>query len=181
MSYHEENKTKVHRHADDFASEGTRRQAKEFEQALLEHLLVKHRGNLGPERARGDVQEFRVLHRILRWMRPPYGKGQECIELEADPRRAEILMQQCGLDHNSNSVTTPGGKRTLATTEELVEHADRTVYRSFVRRLCYLAANRVGIQFAAKALVRSMQKPTPSDFEAVKRCGRYLVRYPRLV
>ena len=91
-------------------------------------------------------------------MRPPYGKGQECIELEADPRRAEILMQQCGLDHNSNSVTTLGVKRTLATTEEPVEQAERTVYRSRVMRLCYLAADRVDIQFPAKELARSMQQ-----------------------
>ena len=48
-------------------------------------------------------------------------------------------------------------------------------------RLCYLAADRIDIQFAAKALARSMQNPTASDFEAVKRCVSYLVRYPRLV
>ena len=122
-----------------------------------------------------------MLNRILRWVRPPYGKGQERIELEPDPRHAEILMQQCGLDGNSNSVTTRGIKRVLATAEEPVDPTDRTVYRSRVMRLCYLAADRIDIQFAAKELARSMQNPTASDSEAVKRCVRYLVRHPGLV
>ena len=108
LYYHENKKTKVYRHGDDFVLEGSRKQAKEFQKQLSEHLLVKHRGNLGLEKARGDVQEIRVLSRILRWVRPPYGKGQESIELEPVPRHAGILMQQCGLDGNSNSATTLG-------------------------------------------------------------------------
>ena len=90
-------------------------------------------------------------------------------------------MQRCELDHNSNSVTTLGVERSLAASEEPVEQADRTVYRSRVMRLCYLAADRVDIQLAAKELARSMQNPIPNDFDAVKRCVRYLFRYPRLV
>ena len=40
LYYHETEKTKVYRHGDDFALEGTRRQAKELERELSKHLLV---------------------------------------------------------------------------------------------------------------------------------------------
>ena len=40
---------------------------------------------LGPCRAHGDAKWVRILTRIVRWVKPPYGSGRELIECEADP------------------------------------------------------------------------------------------------
>ena len=54
-----------------------------------------------------DSCEVRFLNRVLRWIVPPFGKAPERIEVEADPRRAE-LIQNSGLQSNSKGVHTPG-------------------------------------------------------------------------
>ena len=80
----------VFRHGDGFVVSGTRTQRKEFEEQVSKHLIVKHLAILGPGTALGDVTEVRILNRIVRWVKPPYGSGRERIEYEADPRHAEL-------------------------------------------------------------------------------------------
>ena len=50
-----------------------------------------------------------------------------------------------------------------------------------VMRLAYLSADRIALQFASKDLARSMAEPTTADVEALKRCIRFLVKYPRCI
>ena len=45
-------------------------------------------------------------------------------------------------------------------------------------RLAYLSADRIQLQFASKELARSM---TMADVEALKRCIRFLLKYPRCI
>ena len=58
---------------------------------------------------------------------------------------------------------------------------DSTSYRSNVMRLAYLSADRIELQFASKELARSMAEPTTADVEALKRCTRFLLKYPRCI
>ena len=54
-------------------------------------------------------------------------------------------------------------------------------YRSSVMRLAYLAADRIELQFPSKELARAMAGPTTADVEALKRCIRFLLKYPRCI
>ena len=182
LYHHPRKGTAVYRHGDDFVVVGTRTQIEDFRVDLGKSLIVKHLGNLGPSKARGDIQEIRCLNRIIRWVCPPYGKGVERIEYEADPRHAEMLIAFCGLKPGSRSVTTPGEKpRPGADDSGKLSPAEHTEYRSNVMRLCYLAADRIELQFAAKELARRMQEPSPADAEGMKRVARFLLKYPRAV
>ena len=88
----------VSTHGDDFVGSGTRTQQKEFEEQVSKHLIVKHFAPLGPCTALGDVTEVRILNRIVRWVKPPYGSGRERIEYEADPRHAELFNSPTGTE-----------------------------------------------------------------------------------
>ena len=97
----------VFRHVDDFEVSGTRTQQKEFEEQLSKHLIVRHLATLRPCTALGDVTEVRILNRIVKWVKPPYGSGRERIEYEADPRHAEFTIHQLALSCSSRSVSAP--------------------------------------------------------------------------
>ena len=58
---------------------------------------------------------------------------------------------------------------------------ETTRYRSICARTNYLAQDRGDIVYAAKELCRRMSVPTESDWQGLKRLGRYLKGKPRLV
>ena len=90
-------------HGDDFVFAGVG-----ADLALEESILLKRAGKLSG--VTGDVQEIRVLNRILRWT--AWG-----IPYEADPRHAELLTQALG--PSASQRTTPG----LGDQSPLTEHA----------------------------------------------------------
>ena len=57
---------------------------------------------LGPDAEKGHKAEIRVLHRVLTWN--SWGIGYE-----ADPRHAEIVVRELGVEQGK-AVTTPGSK-----------------------------------------------------------------------
>ena len=99
----------VFRHGDDYVVSGTRTQQKEFEDNSP-NVSSSSILPLLPCTALGDVTEVRILNRIVRWVKPPYGSGRERIEYEADPRHAELIIHQLGLRSSSRSVSTPSEK-----------------------------------------------------------------------
>ena len=141
----------VFRHCDDFVVSGTRTQ-----QHLFKHLIVKHLAALG------DVTEVRIMNRIVRWVKRPYGSGRKRIEYEADPRNAELIMHQLRLRSSSRSVSKPSKKsKPGVDLSSLLNSAEHALYRSATMRLCYLALDRPGLQFPSKELARWVQAPTP--------------------
>ncbi len=70
-------------HGDDFVVPGTRSDQKACMESLSKHCLVKHIATMGPNPEMGDSREVRILNRIIRWVRPPFGAGTERIEYEA--------------------------------------------------------------------------------------------------
>ena len=93
------------RHGDDFATLATRTQIAEFKEELSKHLLVKHMATVGPRPQLLDSCEVRFLNRVIRWIVLPFGKAPERIEIEADPRHAELLIKNSGLQSNSKGVS----------------------------------------------------------------------------
>ena len=170
----------VFRH--DFVVSGTRTQQEEFEEQLSSHLIVKHLATLGPCTATGDVTEVRLLKRIVRWVKHPYGWGRERIEYEADPRHAGFDQLQLRPSCSSRSVSTPSEKAKPGVYfSSLLNSPDHTLYRPATMRLCYLALDRPDLQFPSKELARWMQAPTVGNLEALKRVSRYLIGHGRVV
>ena len=128
---------------------------------------------LGP--AAEDAKESVILNRIIRWT----DKG---LELEADPRQCERLVEECGLA-GANTTATPGTK---PGTEQILSDKDLdpklcTPFRGAAARANYLCADRIDCQFAARETCRLMSKPTDLAWNALKRLARFLVGLPRLV
>ena len=115
-----------------------------------------------------------MLNRILRYRKSG-------IEIEADLRHAEIIVQQLGLE-NAKPLSNPLADEVKRPDDEIELNANYTTqYKSIVARANYLAADRTDIQYAVKTLATSMAKPTNGDWQKLKRLGRYLVGKPRLV
>ena len=58
---------------------------------------------------------------------------------------------------------------------------DATTYRALVARANYLAQDRADICFPVKELCKKMSKPDQSDWDALKRLGRYLLDKTRVI
>ena len=71
----------VFRHGDDFVVCGTRTQQAEFKSELGQYFIVIQLAILGPSPALGDVPEVRILNRLVRWVKPPYGSEAERLEM----------------------------------------------------------------------------------------------------
>jgi len=160
-------------HGDDFTTVGGRLSLNWFESEMEKRYELTLGPRLGP--GHEDAKEISVLNRIVRW-------EAAAITYEADPRQAEKLIMECGLE-GSNSVATPGIKETAAqlAADTDLEQNLHTTSRAAAARANYLAADRPDVQFSAKEICRCMSSPTASAWAALKRLVRYLVGLPRLV
>ena len=102
---------------------------------------------------------------------------------EADPRQAEILANQVGLDRpGTKGVVSPGQRRTTFSADSPEVAADKKgISRSAVMRASYLSHDRLDIQFACKELARHMNSPREIHYDELKRLVRYLIQCPRLI
>ena len=160
-------------HGDDFTSQGPCDQLEWFEKAVAEHYEITVGPRIGP--GPNDEKEVRALNRVIRWT-------DVGVEYEADPRQAERLMAECGLEQ-CQSVATPGVRPTgdeLAN-DEVLPPKLTTPFRGSSARASYLSSDRIDAQFACKEVCRSMSKPTVSSWRALKRVCRFLHGRPRLV
>ena len=133
---------------------------------------IKIRGRLGPDDT--DDKNIRILNRCLEWR-------ADGLAYEADPRHAELVVKDLGLE-NSKPMVTPGIKVVVSEDEdEYLAGEEATAYRRLVARLNFLAQDRHDIAYATKELARGMANPKLSDWERLKRMGRYLVGRMRYV
>ena len=121
-----------------------------------------------------DAKEGRAFNRVIRWI--PAG-----LEYEADPRQAEKLIAECGME-NSQPVATPGVRPTAQEilADKVLDSRLSTPFRGAAARGKYLAADRAESQFAHKEICRSMATPTTQCWVALKRTCRFLKGRPRL-
>ena len=90
-------------HGGDFTSTGTSGSLEWFGAEIAKHYEITISPRIGP--GPQDAKEGRCLNRIIRWC----DHGIEC---GADPRQAEKLIAECGLE-SSKGVATPGVKPTF--------------------------------------------------------------------
>ena len=160
-------------HGDDFTSSGPKPQLDWMENAIAEKYEISIAPRMGP--GMQDAKEGKILNRIIHWT-------PEGIEMEADPRQVETLIEECGLD-GAKPVSTPGtksGSKEIQDDKELPARL-HTAFRGASARGNYLAADRIDAQFACKEICRHMSTPTELSWKALKRVGRYFYGKPRLV
>ena len=162
-------------HGDDFVGVGKPEELVKLKAALEDKYKLKVEMLSGES---ADMKEVRILNKIIRWT--PAG-----VELEADPRHAEIVVKELGLEKATAS-KVPGVKPTReelerSADEELLDRVEARKYRAIAARLNYLAPDRLDIGYSAKEAARHMANPRRSEFEKLKRIGRYLLARPRLV
>ena len=162
-------------HGDDFVASGSRGDIDEFRQALRRRFTVKDK-IVGPRIDRGDVNETRILNRIVRWTHRGW-------EYEADQRHADLIVEGMGMT-SAKSVKTPGEDSPtwkLEEEEEVLSSSQATRYRMMAARANYLSTDRVDIQFAVKECCRGMAAPEVRHWNMLKRLARYLAGRPRMV
>ena len=162
-------------HGDDFLVLGDEDGQKYLKDTLSEHYDYRCDGCIGPE----DNQHMTLLNRIV-----TYHKDGS-VSFEADPRHAEMIIRQLGLE-GSKGISTPGEKKKLsdvvAASGLPPMNAERTtLFRSLVMRAQFLGQDRADIAESVKSLTRKMKSPTEADFKDLKRLGRYLIGKPRVV
>ena len=130
-------------------------------------------GRLGP--APEDSKEVRCLNRVIRWT----ARG---IEYEADPRLAERLIEQVGLE-GANGAATPGAKVGAheINTEVDLPQSEWTRFRGSAALANFLSTDRPDIVYSAKEVCRFMSRPTNLAQNALKKLTRYLRARPRMI
>jgi hypothetical protein len=160
-------------HGDDFASSGPATALDWMETEIGKQYEITIGPRLGP--GPNDAKEGRALNRVIRWC-------DAGIEYEADPRQAERLISECGLE-GSKPLGTPGIRATFTELEgdkELPPQL-KTAFRGAAARGNYLSADRIDAMFACKEICRYMSAPTEHSWQALKRICRFLNGLPRLV
>ena len=122
-----------------------------------------------------DLKQGSFLKRIFRVT----GDGWE---YEADPKHAEQLLLEAGLE-DAKPAPTPGFHEVgdFEGSEELHDADAHHEYRSRAGVLQYLAADRFDLRYAAKELMRDAAAPTEGGQAKLKRVLRYLKGNPRMI
>ena len=170
---HEERDVWTLVHGDDYFSAGSKDSLSWLESELSKKYEIKtSRVGHGTHCS----AEGQILNRVVRATEQGY-------ELEADPRHAELVIEQLGLQ-TAKGVTTPGIDDPEDNEEESNETlgaSEATAFRGMAARCNYLSADRPDIQFPVKELCREMSSPTVRSMTRLKRVGRYLKHRPRLI
>jgi hypothetical protein len=158
---------------------GTREELKKLHEELNKDIVFKCKGILGPDKSRGDIQEAVILNRLVRYVETD---GRPAIEIEPDPRHADIVIKSLGLAKgNSKPVSAPGVKQKAGGEQTALTGVKVKEYRSLAMRVNFLAEDRDDLKFPAKELARHMKEPTVAAWEKLKHLGRYLLGCPRVV
>ena len=131
---------------------------------------------VGRKAAGGEVQEARILNRVIR-------VTDDGWEYEADQRHSDLIIRETGADKMSG-LTHPGGEKKQVEEQEKSEELAglaATRIRAVAARANYLATDRPDVEFAVKEICRKMAKPAAGDWQKLIRLGRYLKVAPRCV
>ena len=126
--------------------------------------------------AKGRPREGKVLNRIIRYT-------EEGFEIEADPRHAELVMEQMQVE-GENCVSTPGVsgvEEDDADEDEELQGSAIKEYRGLAARCNYFGPDRPDALFAIKEGCREMSKPTTGSWRRRMRIAKYFEKRPRLV
>ena len=168
MYYHAEKDVIVVVHVDDFLVTGDGEALKDLYHELSKRFEIK-KTMLSLE----DNVETSYLNRTLR-------VTENGIEIIGDQKHSDILLKEWGLQGQSKEVNTPSLKEledNHNSGEELQGELATKVRRS-IARINYMAQDRPDLSAAAKAMSQHMAQPREGVMNSVKRCVRYLKKYP---
>ena len=160
-------------HGDDYVSSKMKEYLIWLEERLSEayEIQTQRLGN-----AEGWDKQGKVLNRIV-----------TCEDngwtIEADPRHAELIVEQLGVEA-ARAVVTPGvdGTEEVDNEEDIdIDGTDITSFRGVAARCNYLSFDRPDIMFATKEVCREMSKPTTGSLRRLRCIGCYLKDRTRLV
>ena len=176
--HHPTRDIKVMVHGDDYVSSGFDEDLRWLKTVLEADYEIKTQliGMPDHDASKGEIVEGKVLNRVIRATAGGW-------QLEADPRHAELIAEQMGVQ-NGKGLITPGTDEEAKNEEEdekLLQGQDVTLFRGIAARANYLSGDRPDLQYAAKELCRDMAAPTEKSLARMKRLARYLVKRPRLV
>ena len=115
---------------------------------------------------KGEVQEVRILNRILRETRLG-------IEYEADPRHAEMIIGCAKGSSKGRRVPAARERSTKDGSEAEMTEAEGKAYRSVAARCNFLAIDRPDIAYATKEICQSMSRPKYNDWEKIFRLAGF--------
>ena len=164
-------------HGDDFTFLAFDDQIKIIIDDMKKWYHIKVRAILGgqPE----DDQEVVILNRRLTWR-------HDIIEYEADKRHAEQIVEDMGIELESNGLEAPIERQSIPEgyddgEEDLLGPREATQFRGVAARANYMSQDRIDTQYASKEISRYMSRPRISSWDKLKRLARYLVEHPRVV
>ncbi len=159
-------------HGDDFITAGPAQDIDWFEREMAKHLEIVCKARLGFEP--GCSKEGKILSRVVR-------VDQKSFTWEADPRHAELAIQELGLT-TARPQLSPGGANAQDGDEELkLDTAAKSAYRTVTARLNYLASDRPELLLATKECGKAATCSSRADLTHLKRIGRFLLKEPRCV
>ena len=158
-------------HGDDFLSLGCDKDLDWFQEQIGSVYEFKHVGRIGPEEK--DEKAMRVLNRVITW-------GSESIEVEADQRHAEIVVGMLGLE-KAKGLGSPGDKDTRDMDDEALDPELITPFRAMAARINFLSQDRPELLYPGKEVCRAMASPTVGAWQKLKKIGRFLKQFPRVV
>ena len=160
-------------HGDDYVSSGPIDSLDWLEAQLAASYEIQTQ-KLGMQR--GLERQGKVLNRVVT-------VDEVGWRLEADPRHAELIIEQLGVG-DLREAATPGvdGADEVDRDDDVeIVGADATRFRGVAARCNYLSFDRPDIQYSTKEICREMSRPTTGSLRRLKRLGQYLKGKPRLV
>ena len=160
---HDELSLRCNVHGDDFTVVGSYDKLQWLIQKLKKAWTIEVRGILARPGSRlpNICHQISVLNRLISWT-------EHGIELEADPRHVELVLEQLGLT-KAASVTTPLIK-SKGDEEETI-----------AMRIGYLSMDRLDMLRTVRELAKGLKSPTSFHWTLLKGAARYLKGVPRLV
>merc|ERR1711973_870084 len=120
-----------------------------------------------------DDLETTYLNRTLR-------VTEHGVEITGDKKHSDILLKERGLQDMSKEVNTPSLKELEdnCNNGEKLQGELATKVRRGIARINYMAQDRPDLSAAAKTMSQHMSQPREGVVNLVKRCVRYLKKYP---
>eukprot|EP00971_Amphidinium_carterae_P111692 2212040-Amphidinium_carterae.1 len=158
--FHEELEVRLMVHGDDFVILAGSSGLGHVDKLLRGRYTCKDMGTIGPDL--DDEVELLVLNRKVR---VGIDGDRKFVEMIADPRHAQILLEEAGLkDARSKGISTPREKLADAAVlagqaTPLLNAEGKMAYRSSVMRIAYVSHDRADLAESAKTLAQHMQAP----------------------
>ena len=172
---HDEFSLRCNVHGDEFTVVGSYDKLQRLIKELKKAWTIEVRGILARPGSRlpNVCHKISVLNHLVSWT-------EHGIELEADPRRVELVLEQLGLE-KAAPVATPLVKSKGDEEEVPLTDQEAGYYRSVAMRIGYLSMDRPDMLRTVRELAKGLKAPTSFHWSLLKRAARYLKGVPRLV